>query len=117
MARVEWPVEVVYGAPVPDVRWVRLAPGSSVLDAIRRSGLLDDHPGLDIRARRVGIFGRFAALSDRVRAFDRVEIYAPLPEDPKEGRRRRAAVKKRTSCKCGAGSDAAPRRRAQASRS
>ncbi|AWP22682.1 RnfH family protein [Acidiferrobacter sp. SPIII_3] len=115
MARVEWPVEVVYGAPVPDVRWVRLAPGSSVLDAIRRSGLLDDYPGLDIRARRVGIFGRFAALSDPVKAFDRVEIYAPLPEDPKEGRRRRAAVKSRMSRKCDAGSGAAPRRCAQAS--
>ncbi len=118
MARAEWPVEVVYGAPVPDVRWVRVAPGSNVLDAIRGSGLLEDHPGLDIRARRVGIFGRFAALSDRVKAFDRIEIYAPLPEDPKEGRRRRAAVKKkRTSRKCGAGSDAAPRQCAQASRS
>ena len=117
MARVEWPVEVVYGAVVPDVRWVRVTPGSCVLDAIRQSRLLEDYPGLDIRARRVGIFGRFAALSDRVRAFDRVEIYAPLPEDPKEGRRRRAAVKSGTSRKCGAGSDGASRRYAQASHS
>lgn len=116
MARVEWPVEVVYATPVPDVRWVRLAAGSKVLDAIRRSGLLEDYPGLDIRARRVGIFGRFAALSDPVKAFDRVEIYVSLLEDPKEGRRRRAAVKSQTSRKCGAGSDGASQRCAQASR-
>ncbi|WP_298135398.1 RnfH family protein [Acidiferrobacter sp.] len=97
MARADWPIEVVYATPVPDVRWVHLTPGGSVFDAIRQSGLLEDYPGLDIRARRVGLFGRFATLSDPVRPFDRVEIYAPLPEDPKVSRRRRAAVTSGTS--------------------
>ncbi len=116
MARADWPVEVVYGAAVPDVRWVRMVPGSTVLDAIRRSRLLDDYPGLDMRGGRVGIFGRFVALSNPVKAFDRVEIYAPLPEDPKEARRRRAALRRGASRKCGAGSGAGSPRCARACR-
>ncbi len=117
MARADWAVEVVYGAAVPDVRWVHVAPGSTVLDVIRRSGLLEDHPGIDVRGRMVGIFGRPVALSEPVRAFDRVEIYAPLPEDPKEARRRRAALRRAASRKCGGGSGAASPRSERACRS
>ncbi len=117
MVRADWAVEVVYGAPVPDVRWVHVAPGSTVLDAIQRSGLLEDYPGFDMRGRAVGIFGRLVPLSEPIRAFDRVEIYAPLPEDPKEGRRRRAALRRATSRKCGGGSGGGSPRSAQACRS
>ncbi|MHB1511837.1 MAG: RnfH family protein [Acidiferrobacter sp.] len=114
MVRADWAVEVVYGASVPDVRWVHVAPGSTVLDVIRRSGLLEDYPGFDMRGRTVGIFGRPVPLSALVRDFDRVEIYVPLPEDPKERRRRRAALRRGTSRKCGGGSGAASPRAARA---
>lgn len=117
MVRADWTIEVVYGAPAPDVRWVRVAPGSTVLDAIRRSGLLEAHPEVDMRRRAVGIFGRPVTLSEPVRAFDRVEIYAPLPEDPKEARRRRASLRRATSRKCGGESGGASPRSVRACRS
>lgn len=117
MVRADWAIEVVYGGPVPDVRWVHVTPGSTVLDAIRRSGLLEDHPEVDMRRRAVGIFGRPVTLSEPVRAFDRVEIYAPLPEDPKETRRRRAALRRATSRKYGGGSGVGSPRCARACRS
>ncbi len=95
-------VEVVYALAEPDVRIVHLKAGSIVLDAIRESGLLQDYPAINMRVQRVGIFGRFVGLTDPVKARDRVEIYAPLPEDPKTARRKRARLKSGRARKYGA---------------
>jgi len=43
----------------------------------------------------VGIFGKMAKLTQKVRDRDRIEIYRPLIADPKEVRKRRAAEGKR----------------------
>ena len=56
-----------------------------------RSGLLARCPEIDLAVNGVGVFGRQRQLDEAVTAGDRVEIYRPLPQDPKALRRRRAA--------------------------
>lgn len=84
-------VEVVY-APAPrqvEVIPVELSPGATVLHALRASGLLERHPGIDLTRQRVGVWGRLRALGDPLRDRDRVEVYRGLTVDPKEARRTR----------------------------
>ena len=89
-------VWVVYAPPgEPMHRHLYLAPGSTVGEAIRASGLLAQCPEIDMNRNRVGIFGRLAQLDTPLQDGDRVEIYRPLNTDPKEARRRRAASAKR----------------------
>jgi putative ubiquitin-RnfH superfamily antitoxin RatB of RatAB toxin-antitoxin module len=64
--------------------------GSTLREAVERSGILREFPGIDLRRDRVGVFGALRQLEDPVQAGDRVEIYRALPADPKEMRRRRA---------------------------
>ena len=83
-------VEVIYALPLNQERsMVELQPESTVLDAIRESGLLQRCPEIEIG--RVGVWGRPATPQTRLRDGDRVEIYRPLVADPKEARRQRAA--------------------------
>lgn len=67
-----------------------LPDGATVADAIARSGIRSQHPGVEISDDRLGIFARKATLEAVLRDGDRVEIYRPLKIDPKEARRRRA---------------------------
>lgn len=84
-------VEVVFALPLDqDCSVVELPDGASVRDAIARSGVAARHPGIDLSACRVGVWGRRAGLDDRVQDRDRVEIYRPLQADPKQSRRQRA---------------------------
>ena len=55
------------------------------------SGLLRQHPELDLAQHKLGLFGKVSAADTVLREGDRVEIYRPLLADPKEVRRRRAA--------------------------
>jgi uncharacterized protein len=99
MADVENPtidLVVVYAKPRQAVLLeVRVPAGSSVRHAIQASGILDCVPELAGRELDVGIFGQSCRLDDAVHNADRVEIYRSLTIDPKEGRRRRAALKTR----------------------
>ena len=82
-------IEVVYALPQRQERVsLDLAAGSTVLDAIQASGLLQRLP--EIKLGRAGVWGRPASPDTRLRDRDRVEIYRPLIADPKEIRRRRA---------------------------
>ena len=82
-------IEVVYALPEgADAVNLRLAPGATVADAVRASGLLERHPGL--LQSRMGIYGKAVGANTRLADGDRVEIYRPLAMDPKEARRRRA---------------------------
>lgn len=69
---------------------VEIAEDATIEGAIRRSGILEDFPEIDLKRAKVGIFGRPAALKERMRDGDRVEIYRPLIAEPKEARRRKA---------------------------
>lgn len=85
------PVEIAWaraGAPV--VVALEVVAGTTLRQAIACSGLLEHYPEIDLARCGVGVFGKARGLDEPVAAGDRVEIYRPLPQDPKE-RRRRAA--------------------------
>lgn len=63
--------------------------GATLADAVRCSGLVERHSGIDPATARVGIWGRTKPPDTVLRERDRVEIYRPLVVDPKEARRLR----------------------------
>lgn len=63
--------------------------GTTVEQAIERSGLLSRYPGITLARAQVGVFGKPVELGAALRAGDRVEIYRTLTADPKEARRTR----------------------------
>lgn len=84
-------VEVAYARPdVQIILEVDVPEGATVEEAIRKSGVLDRFPEIDLSNQKVGIFGKVAPLSQQMREWDRVEIYRPLIADPKAARRQRA---------------------------
>lgn len=91
-----WPVSAIRVEichALPDRQWlvtVDLPAGSTLAEAIERAGLAEELPDLDPRHAAVGVFGERASLDTVLRDGDRVEIYRPLLDDPKEIRRRRA---------------------------
>ncbi len=85
-------IEVAYAWPDEQViLTVRLPRGASLEDAIRRSGLLERFPEIDLAVNKVGVYGKTARLDAVLEAGDRVEVYRPLLADPKEARKQRAA--------------------------
>lgn len=66
-----------------------VADGTTIQEAIQRSGILNRYPDIDLRRQRVGVFGQARALDYCPRTGDRIEIYRPLVLDPKEARRKR----------------------------
>ena len=87
-------IEVVCAQPRKQERiLLDLSPGSTVLDAIEASGLLQRLPQIELG--RAGIWGRPVSPETRLRDRDRVEIYRPLIADPKEVRRMRAATSRK----------------------
>ncbi|MCW8925015.1 MAG: RnfH family protein [Xanthomonadales bacterium] len=86
-------VEVVYATPDrQELVSVELETGSTVADAIERSGLAESFAGFEMDPSAVGIFSRKVELGQALRDGDRVEIYRPLRADPKEVRRQRALL-------------------------
>ena len=83
-------VEVVYAtAEYQRLAALRVTPGTTVAQALAKSGLGDRVEGSNMP--EVGIFGRLCPLESLVKEGDRIEIYRPLNFDPMESRRRRAA--------------------------
>ena len=72
-----------------------VAPGTTIRDAIKASGLLDEAPEIDLSTARTGVYGKLKQLDALLREHDRVEVYRPLIADPKDARRRRAVKKER----------------------
>lgn len=70
---------------------MELPSGATVGEAIKRSGLRERFPELEIRDDRVGVFAEKRALTDSLRDGDRVEIYRPLKIDPRTARRLKAS--------------------------
>jgi hypothetical protein len=63
--------------------------GTTAAEAVDRAGIRERHPGIAGDAP-LGIFGRKVAAGTVLAAGDRVELYRPLPADPKDTRRRLA---------------------------
>ena len=89
-------VSVVYALPdaATEVE-LRLPAGSTVAEALLRSGLAGRHPEIDLEGCALGVFGKRVDRAFVLSDGDRVEIYRPLIADPKDSRRRRAARAKR----------------------
>ncbi|UEG75322.1 RnfH family protein [Pantoea agglomerans] len=84
-------VEVVYALPEKQYQlYVKVEQGSTVGQAIEKSGLLELRREIDLTSNKVGIYSRPVKLGDEVNEGDRIEIYRPLIADPKELRRQRA---------------------------
>ena len=84
-------VEVVYALPQAQTTvLLTVAAGSTVSEAIARSGMGAKHPEVDWNAVTVGIYGEKVTGSTVLKDHDRIEIYRPLTADPKQARRNRA---------------------------
>jgi putative ubiquitin-RnfH superfamily antitoxin RatB of RatAB toxin-antitoxin module len=69
---------------------IEVPAGCTAAEAVERSGILALHPAVDWPACAVGIFGQEVSRDRVLQAGDRVEVLRPLPEDPRERRRRLA---------------------------
>ena len=84
-------VEVVYAETErPIQRRAELADGSTVMQAIEASGIIEMLPHGALDPHRLGIFARKVAPDQLVHDGDRIEIYRPLLLDPMEARLQRA---------------------------
>ena len=82
-------IEVAYAKAEQQVIVVLDLPENSTVEAaINASGLLARFPEIELSA--AGIFGKASELHQLLKTADRVEIYRPLHNDPKEARRQRA---------------------------
>lgn len=70
--------------------WLKLEvpDNSTVHDAIKHSGILDQFPEIDLETQKVGIFGKLTKLTAKVSEGERVEIYREITADPELVERR-----------------------------
>ena len=91
-------VQLCYAAPdLQLLQPLQVAAGCTIGQAIIDSGLLRQHPGIDLTVCKVGIYGKLKSLDTVLRSHDRIEIYRPLIADPMESRRRRVVRKERAN--------------------
>ena len=81
-------VEVAYALPHRQhVETLQLARGVTAREALALSGLPDGFPEIDVQGCPLGVFGK-RVNDDRVlQSGDRLEIYRPLMNNPRETRR------------------------------
>lgn len=85
-------VEVAYGTRErQEVIEISVPLGTTVIDAVKTSGITHVFPEIDLDTAQLGVFGRQESPDRVLQAHDRVEIYRPLLMDPREARRRRAS--------------------------
>ncbi|CAN5324280.1 RnfH family protein [soil metagenome] len=97
MARVPDPaslsIEVAYARPERQLLVQLHVPrGTTAIDAVRCSGILQQAGELDAARLDLGVYGVPVDHGHRLAGGDRVEIYRPLKLDPREARRRRAGL-------------------------
>jgi putative ubiquitin-RnfH superfamily antitoxin RatB of RatAB toxin-antitoxin module len=84
-------ITVIYSCAARQIReWaLDLESGSTALQAIETTGVLDEFPDLRLQPLLLGIWGKRAGMNKLLRDNDRVEIYRSLRVDPKVARRER----------------------------
>ncbi len=82
-------IGVAYSEPGNQI-WVTIEvpETATVTDAIKRSGILDQFPHIDLTKQKVGVFGRLVKPDAALRPGDRVEIYRSIIADPETVPRR-----------------------------
>jgi len=77
-------IGIAYALPQRQVWFdVEVPEGTTIQDAINRSGILKQFPGIDLEQQKVGIYGKLSKLDAVLNDGDRVEIYRPITCDPK----------------------------------
>ena len=87
-------VEVAYALPDKQkIIAIDVEPGTTMMQAVEASCIVEEFPELDLSVAKFGIFGKAVRSPDSevLKAGDRVEIYRPLIIDPKQARANRAA--------------------------
>ena len=86
-------IEVCYAlADRQELITLDLPEGSTALQAVEASGLLQKYPEIEPGGlNKLGVFAKLVKADAVLRDRDRVEIYRPLIADPKEVRRQKAA--------------------------
>ena len=88
-------VELVYATETRQfLRVFEVVTGTTVIQAVTQSGLLDEFPELPIESTSLGIFNKVVEPEQLLKAFDRIEVYRGLVIDAKQARRNRAAKQK-----------------------
>lgn len=100
MATISQTLAIEVAFATPDRQWqqaLHVPVGTTLVEAVRRSGFAGEFPGLDPDTLPMGVHGRRERHPQTrlVEEGDRVEIYRPLLADPKDIRRRRAAAARR----------------------
>ncbi len=91
MPEGEIKVELAYATPDRQlVISVSLPLGSTVQDALNAVKIHELCPELDRENLITGVFSKVCGMNRPLKAGDRVEIYRPLVNNPKETRRQRA---------------------------
>ena len=88
-------IEVEVACALPRTQTVvtlKVPVGTTVGEAITRSGIAGQPAGGGWNSVAVGIWGKRASLATVLQEHDRVEIYRPLIADPKQARRKRARL-------------------------
>ncbi|MBO6849075.1 MAG: RnfH family protein [Marinobacter sp.] len=89
-------VEVAFARPdKQEIIGLQVPEGTTALEAVKRSGIVDVFPEIDPDSNDMGIFGKVikTPASHELRDGDRVELYRPLKIDPKQARLNRAKKK------------------------
>ncbi len=73
---------------------INLPEGSTIIHALKDSGIMLAFPNLDPWKNGIGIFGEKKNADFILSDNDRVELYSPLIFDPTESRKKRAYLKK-----------------------
>ncbi len=95
-------IEVAYALPDEQVILSLDIPKEcTVEDAIKRSGILERYPQINLETDKVGIFGKICKLNTGLRDKDRIEIYRKLIADPKESRRQKAEMERKKALQDG----------------
>lgn len=88
-------VDVIYALPHQQkVIPVSVLPGTTFIEAVRKSRIGDFFPELDLEHIKLGCFSHVMKPDDVLLPGQRVEIYRPLIADPKDVRRKRAEKSK-----------------------
>jgi putative ubiquitin-RnfH superfamily antitoxin RatB of RatAB toxin-antitoxin module len=89
-------VEIAYASPGDQlIIPLEIETAVTAEQAIRRSGILQRFPEIDLNINKIGIFGKLVPLDQPLQAGDRVEIYRKLTADPKLARQQRAQIERR----------------------
>lgn len=89
-------VEVAYARPdKQQIVPVKVPEGTTALEAVKLSGIVDIFPEIEPDAIDMGVFGKVIKdpASHELREGDRVELYRSLKIDPKQARLNRAKKK------------------------